>query len=155
MIHLNEALKRGPLPAKIEGLIQPQTYIASTIYDFYDARQEVQSTSLAKACMAGSFQVYRKTVIHFQNVCYRRIADNMVQLEDISGELQVGILSPKTLDRIIQQQEISDGDRVQLASIIYEKARDQGQIFNLNKFLNIGFPEVVPRTIYDDLASSY
>lgn len=149
MIHLNAALKQGPLQARIEELTEPQTYIATTVYGFYDARQEVRSTSLIKACMTGSFQVYKKTIIHFQNVHYKRIAEDTVQLEDISGELQVGILFPKMLDKIVQQQGISNGDRVQLASVIYEKVHNQGHLFNLDKFLNIKFPEVVPRSIYD------
>lgn len=149
MIHLNEVLKDGPLEARIGELTQPQIYFAPTIYNFYDARQEVQSTSFIRACLNGNFRVYRRAVINFQNILYRRIAEDAVKLEDISGELEVGILSPQVLNAVVQQQGISDGDRIQLASIVYEKANDRGYLFNINKSLNVGFPQLAPQPTHD------
>ena len=149
MIHFNQQLRETGPQGRLQELVQPQTYLALTLSDFLDEKSGVEPPSLIRACLLGAQYLHGKPLINFQNIRYRRISSDLAQLEDLNTELQLGIFSPQHLDRAIYEQGILDGDRIQWATIIYQVSKDEGHLYWLQKSLNIGKPELVPRPIND------
>ena len=148
MIHLNEVWKQnGPL-WQLGELFQPQVYLAASISNFLNERQNVHPTNFFRASFQETSHLYGKSIIHLHDVKYWRLSSDRALLEDIN-ELEMGIMSPPNLDRLVEHQRINDGDRVQRAIIIYQKDKDEGLLYSLEKYINKQKPEFVPRPLYN------
>ena len=149
MIHLNEVWKQQGLASQIGELTQPQVYIASTISDFLDAMQGVKPTSFLRAYINLNPHLHGKSIINVPNVIYTRMAPDRVKLEDLSAELEVGVRSVQELERMIQQQEISNEDKIQFAIISYQRSDNRSYIYDLQKSINAPKPELAPPVLAD------
>lgn len=153
MIHLNEVWKQnGPL-GRMGEIFQPQVYWAASIRNFLDERQNVYSTNFFRASFQEVPYLYGKSIIHFHDVRYRRLAPNRALLEDVN-ELEMGIMSPAFLNQLVEYQRIHDGDRVQRAIVIYHREKDEGLLYSLEKYINKPKPEFVPKPLFNFAPSS-
>ena len=153
MIHLNELWKQnGPL-GKFGEFFQPQVYLAASISNFLNERQNVHPTNFFRASFQETSHLYGKSIIHFHDVRYWRLAPDMALLKDIN-DLEMGIMSPAFLDQVVEHQRINDGDRVQRAIVIYQKDKDEGLLYSLEKHIHKPKLEFVPKPAFD-LAPSF
>lgn len=149
MINLNKQLEElGPF-GKLQSMVHLQTYLALTISDFMKERSQIETTSLLTSCLHLWPHAHGKAIINFQNVCYTRLAPDQVQLEDMTTELQMGIYHAPHLERILFEQGISSGDKIQWASIVYDPKKDIGALSYLQKSLDMGKPEKVKYSLQE------
>lgn len=145
MQHVNPEIRKAGISGFLLDMTLPEIYFATSIADFLDEKKNVKPTSYLRSfgftlpLRPGGNNLIGRAMINFFDVTYMTHDDNpaIIDLEDEINRMTVGLHAPNDHYKSAEEQGLRSGDRIQLASVLYDPRRDSVQLIAARKQLNI------------------
>ncbi|MBR9690759.1 hypothetical protein GOV08_03685 [Candidatus Woesearchaeota archaeon] len=142
MIHVNTYFKSTPKD-RLFSVFGPESYMASSLGAFVEQKDELKTSSFLKAVprylsmRPGAKYIPGAAFILFSNTVFtiERKEPLLISLEDMTGRIGLYPFDNDYLLKVIDEEGISDGDKVHTALVRYHKKSNCTTLVDLIKIL--------------------